>query len=300
MKCKGLELRHLVVGDIQMRLLEQMTPLVENTFGSGAEQSIGGVRRILTFRPLKMDMSLSHRCILTSRTISSLRRSGRGTSPLDDTRFIGHRRKQIEEIRAKGIDDLETLQYFDVVPRHIFIPEVLWPRAYEDAPLPIGFGQTASQPSLQAYYLQLLSPNSDEKVLEIGTGSGYLTALLALASDRVYSIERLSELSKRARKVLDSLSANNVALLVGDGTIGWKKFAPFNVIVVSAASPSIPPALVDQLDEGGRMLIPVGSRESQELVQIKKTGFVVTEEVVKGAVTFVPLLGRFAWQGEGV
>ena len=206
-----------------------------------------------------------------------------GTGPLDDTRFIGHRRKLIEEIRAKGINDLETLQYFDMVPRHIFIPE-----------------QTASQPSLQAYYLQLLSPNSDEKVLEIGTGSGYLTALLALASDRVYSIERLSELSKRARKVLDSLSANNVALLVGDGTIGWKKFAPFNVIVVSAASPSIPPALVDQLDEGGRMLIPVGSRESQELVQIKKTGFVVTEEVVKGAVTFVPLLGRFAWQGEGV
>ena len=223
-----------------------------------------------------------------------------GTGPLDDTRFIGHRRKLIEEIRAKGINDLETLQYFDVVPRHIFIPEVLWPRAYEDVPLPIGFGQTASQPSLQAYYLQLLSPNSDEKVLEIGTGSGYLTALLALASDRVYSIERMSELSKRARKVLDSLSANNVALLVGDGTIGWKKFAPFNVIVVSAASPSIPPALVDQLDEGGRMLIPVGSRESQELVQIKKTGFVITEEVVKGAVTFVPLLGRFAWQGEGV
>ncbi len=223
-----------------------------------------------------------------------------GTSPIDDTRFVGHRRKLIEEIQAKGIDDLETLQYFDVVPRHIFIPEVLWPRAYEDAPLPIGFGQTASQPSLQAYYLQLLSPGRDEKVLEIGTGSGYLTAILALAADRVYSIERLSELSQRARKVLDSLSANNVALLVGDGTIGWKKFAPFDVIVVSAASPSIPSALVDQLDEGGRMLIPVGSRESQELVQIKKTGFVVTEEVVKGAVTFVPLLGRFAWQSEDV
>jgi protein-L-isoaspartate(D-aspartate) O-methyltransferase len=99
--------------------------------------------------------------------------------------------------------------------------------------------------------------------------------------------------------VLDSLNVNNVALLVGDGTIGWKKYAPFNVIVVSAAAPSIPSTLVDQLDEGGRMLIPVGSRESQELVQIKKTGFLVTEEVVKGAVTFVPLLGRFAWQGDG-
>ena len=222
-----------------------------------------------------------------------------GTSPLDDTRFVGYRRKLIEEIQAKGVGDLETLQYFDMVPRHIFVPEVLWPRAYEDTPLPIGFGQTASQPSLQAYYLQLLSPGRDEKVLEIGTGSGYLTAILALAADRVYSVERLRELSQHARKVLDSLNVNNVALLVGDGTIGWKKYAPFNVIVVSAAAPSIPSTLVDQLDEGGRMLIPVGSRESQELVQIKKTGFLVTEEVVKGAVTFVPLLGRFAWQGEG-
>ena len=221
-----------------------------------------------------------------------------GISPIDSTRYVSSRRRMIEEIQAKGISDLEILQYFDLVPRHIFIPEVLWPRAYEDTPLPIGFGQTASQPSLQAYYLHILAPRKDEKVLEIGTGSGYLTAILALAADRVYSIERLQELSQRSRKVLDSLNANNVALLVGDGTIGWKKFAPFDVIVVSAASPSVPPALVDQLDEGGRMLIPIGSRESQELVQVKKTGFVVTEEVVKGAVTFVPLLGRFAWHSE--
>ena len=219
-------------------------------------------------------------------------------TPLDDTRFVGYRRKLIEDIRARGIDDLETLQYFDQVPRHIFLPEGVWPRAYEDAPIPIGFQQTASQPSLQAYYLSLLEPRKDEKVLEIGTGSGYLTALLALMADRVYSVERVRELSQRARKALDLLSIHNVALLVGDGTIGWRKYQPFDVAVVSASSPSIPSALVDQLAEGGRMLIPVGSREEQELVLVRKTGFLVTEDVVKDAVTFVPLLGRFGWKGD--
>ena len=221
-----------------------------------------------------------------------------GSDPLTDTRFVGYRRKLIEEIRSHGIDDLETLQIFDMVPRHLFLPEGVLPRAYEDAPIPIGFNQTASQPSLQAYYLSLLQPGRDDKVLEIGTGSGYLTALLSLMADRVYSVERVRDLSQRARKALDALGVKNVALLVGDGTIGWKKYQPFDVIVVSAASPSIPPALVDQLGEDGRMLIPIGSRESQDLVLVRKTGFVVTEEVVKGECTFVPLLGRFAWKGE--
>jgi len=222
-----------------------------------------------------------------------------GSGPLDDTRFVGYRRKLIEDIRARGIDDLQTLQCFDMVPRHTFLPEGVWPRAYEDAPIPIGFGQTASQPSLQAYYLSFLSPQRDEKVLEIGTGSGFLTALLALTADRVYSVERVRELSVRARKALDGMGVKNVALLVGDGTIGWRKYQPFDVIVVSAASPSIPPVLVDQLADGGRMLIPIGSKESQELVHVQKTGFLVSEDVVKGNVTFVPLLGRFAWAEGG-
>ena len=218
--------------------------------------------------------------------------------PLDDTTYIGYRRRLIEEIRARGITDLEILQLFDQVPRHIFMPEGVWPRAYEDAPLPIGYQQTASQPSLQAYYLTLLRPGRNDKVLEIGTGSGYLTALLALMADRVYSVERVRELSQRARKALDALTLKNVALLVGDGTIGWRKYAPFDVVVVSAASPSIPPALVDQLGDRGRMLIPLGSKDSQELVLVRKDGFIVTEEVVRGDCTFVPLLGRFAWKGE--
>jgi protein-L-isoaspartate(D-aspartate) O-methyltransferase len=211
---------------------------------------------------------------------------------------VGYRRKLIEEIRSHGIDDLEILQLFDQVPRHIFLPEGVLPRAYEDAPIPIGYRQTASQPSLQAYYLTLLRPSRSEKVLEIGTGSGYLTALLALMADRVYSVERVRELSKRARKALDTMGLKNVALMVGDGTIGWRKYAPFDVVVVSAASPSIPPALVDQMGDGARMLIPVGSRDAQELVLVRKDGFVVTEERVKEECTFVPLLGEFAWKTE--
>ncbi len=221
-----------------------------------------------------------------------------GSDALTDSRFVGYRRKLIEDIRARGIDDLETLEVFDRVPRHLFVPEGVWPRAYEDAPIPIGYQQTASQPSLQAYYLSILKPRREEKVLEIGTGSGYLTGLLALLADRVYSVERVRELSQRARRALDTLGVKNVALLVGDGTIGWRKYQPFDVVVVSAASPSIPSALVDQLADEGRMLIPVGSRDSQELVLVQKTGFVVTEEVVRGECTFVPLLGRFAWKDE--
>jgi protein-L-isoaspartate(D-aspartate) O-methyltransferase len=221
-----------------------------------------------------------------------------GSDALDDTRFVGYRRKLIEDIRARGIEDLATLQLFDRVPRHLFLPEGVWPRAYEDAPIPIGFGQTASQPSLQAYYLSLLDPQPDDKVLEIGTGSGYLTALLCLMADRVYSVERVRELSRRARRALDAINVKNAALLVGDGTIGWRKYEPFDVIVVSAASPSIPSALIDQLGDGGRMLIPLGSRESQDLVLVRRAGFAVTQEVVKGECTFVPLLGRFAWKSE--
>lgn len=219
-----------------------------------------------------------------------------GPGPVDDPRFVGYRRKLIEDIRAHGIDDLELLQLFDSVPRHVFLPEGVLPRAYEDAPIPIGYQQTASQPSLQAYYLTLLRPGPEEKVLEIGTGSGYLTALLALLADRVYSVERVRELSQRARRALDAMGLKNVALLVGDGTIGWRKYQPFDVVVVSAASPRVPPALLDQLAEGGRMLIPIGSRESQELVLVRREGGEVREEVVRGECTFVPLLGRFAWR----
>jgi protein-L-isoaspartate(D-aspartate) O-methyltransferase len=211
-------------------------------------------------------------------------------------RFVAYRRRLIEEIRAKGIDDLGILELFDRVPRHLFVPEGVWPRAYEDAPLPIGHGQTASQPSLQALYLTVLRPSKGESVLEIGTGSGFLTALLAGCAERVYSVERVRELSQRARRALDQLGVANVALLVGDGTIGWRKYAPFPVILVSAGSPSVPGALVDQLADPGRMLLPVGTRERQELVLVRRAGGAVVEEPLQMPCTFVPLLGRFGWR----
>ena len=218
--------------------------------------------------------------------------------PLDDRSFVGYRRKLIEQIRGRGIDDLVILQLFDRVSRHLFVPEGVWPRAYEDAAIPIGYGQTASQPSLQALYLSVLKVTPDDTVLEIGTGSGFLTCLLAFTADRVYSVERIRELSVRARAALDQLRIKNVALMVGDGTIGWRKYAPFDVIVVSAASPSVPSAFIDQLAEGGRLLIPVGTRERQELVLVRREDGEIHEEIMHGECTFVPLLGRFAWASE--
>jgi protein-L-isoaspartate(D-aspartate) O-methyltransferase len=218
--------------------------------------------------------------------------------PLDERSFAGYRRKLIEQIRGRGIDDLAILQLFDQVPRHLFLPESVWPSAYEDAPIPIGCGQTASQPSLQALYLSVLKTTTEDTVLEIGTGSGFLTGLLALTTDRVYSVERIRELSVRARAALDGLGVKNVALMVGDGTIGWRKYAPFDVIVVSAASPSVPPAFTEQLAEGGRMLIPVGTRERQELVLVRRKNGKIHEEILHGDCAFVPLLGRFAWASD--
>ena len=212
--------------------------------------------------------------------------------------YVAYRRRLIEDIRARGIEDLEVLALFDRVPRHLFVPEGVLPRAYEDGPLPIGYGQTVSQPSLQALYLSLLKPQPNESVLEIGTGSGYLTALLAQCAERVYSVERVRELSQRARRALDALGVSNVALLVGDGTIGWRKYAPFQVILVSAGSPAVPGALVDQLADPGRLLIPVGTRDQQELILVRKEGGAVRDEPLRTPCTFVPLLGRFGWSGE--
>ncbi|NLG60929.1 MAG: protein-L-isoaspartate(D-aspartate) O-methyltransferase [Candidatus Cloacimonetes bacterium] len=214
---------------------------------------------------------------------------------MSDRRWERLRRSLIEQIRDRGIGDLEVLQVFDRVPRHLFLPESVHNRAYEDAPLPIGFGQTASQPSLQALYLQTLQLQPHDKVLEIGTGSGYQTALLAHLADHVYSIERVRELSVRARAALDALRISNVALLVGDGTIGWTRYAPYDAILVAAAAPSVPAALVDQLAPGGRMLIPLGDRAEQQLTLVRKRedGSIEQEEIT--ACTFVPLLGRFGW-----
>ncbi|MGH7480812.1 MAG: protein-L-isoaspartate(D-aspartate) O-methyltransferase [Longimicrobiales bacterium] len=207
------------------------------------------------------------------------------------------RRHLIEAVREQGIDDLEILQVFDKVPRHLFLPESVHHRAYEDAPLPIGFGQTATQPSLQALYLKLLRLNSRDRVLEVGTGSGYQTALLAHLAGHVYSIERVRAHSVRARQVLDQLRIPNVALLVGDGTVGWSRYAPYDAVLVAAAAPDVPPALLDQLAEGGRLLIPIGQREEQVLTMFRRTEDRIEREE-HGRCTFLPLVGRFGWDVE--
>lgn len=217
-----------------------------------------------------------------------------GPEALNDLRYERLRRDLIGTIREKGIDDLEVLRAFDQVPRHLFLPEAVHHRAYEDAPLPIGYGQTASQPSLQALYLQTLRLTPRDRVLEIGTGSGFQTALLAQLAGHVYSVERIRELSMRAREVLDRLRVRNVALLVGDGTIGWSRYAPYDAILVAAGAPAVPSALIEQLAPGGRMLIPIGDRKEQKLLLYRRTeNGVETEEITR--CTFVPLIGRFGW-----
>jgi protein-L-isoaspartate(D-aspartate) O-methyltransferase len=213
-------------------------------------------------------------------------------------RFLAQRRALAERIRERGITEPAILQAFLEVPRHEFLPEAVWHRAYEDAPLPLGFGQTASQPSLQALYLQKLELRPTDRVLEIGTGSGFQTAVLAHLVERVYSVERIRDLSTRARAALDRLRIPNVALLVGDGTIGWSRYAPYDAILVAAGSPEIPTPLQEQLGEGGRMLVPVGTRDAQRLVKLRRTRAGLEQEEVLDC-TFVPLLGRFGWAERG-
>lgn len=217
-----------------------------------------------------------------------------GPDAVTDRRYERLRRELIEALQDRGIHELEILRVFDQVPRHLFLPASVHHRAYEDAPLPIGFGQTASQPSIQALYLETLRIQPTDRVLEVGTGSGFQTALLAQLAEHVYSIERIRELSVRARAALDQMRLPNVALLVGDGTVGWSRYAPYDAILVAAAAPAIPPALLQQLAPGGRMLVPVGGRDEQRLLLVRSTpeGF-VEEEVTRCA--FVPLVGRFGW-----
>ena len=208
----------------------------------------------------------------------------------------GPRRRLIETLQANGVTDLAVLHAFDQVPRHAFVPAAVAHRAYEDSALPIGNGQTISQPTVHARSLQELRLTGREKVLEIGTGSGYQTALLAKLAAQVFSIERMAPLLDRARDILAQIGVRNVSLLLGDGTLGWREFAPYDGIVVGAAAPSVPQPYLDQLAEGGRLVIPVGDRDEQVLaVFTKRDGQVERRDV--GPVRFVPLLGAYGWDG---
>ncbi|HEX6106183.1 MAG TPA: protein-L-isoaspartate(D-aspartate) O-methyltransferase [Gemmatimonadales bacterium] len=209
--------------------------------------------------------------------------------------YGGYRARLVETLQRKGIRDLAVLRAVGTVPRHLFVPESVRHRAYDDAALPIGSSQTISQPWVQARYLELLGLRGKERVLEIGTGSGYQTALLALLCDAVFSVERIPGLAQRARAALEAAGIRNVTVLVGDGTLGWRPFAPYDAILVAAASPEVPGPLVEQLAPGGRMVIPLGDRENQTLTLVRREGGELRTSTIAD-VRFVPLLGEFGFR----
>lgn len=201
------------------------------------------------------------------------------------------------QLIPRGIRQKEVLYAMFTVPRHLFVEEGLYAQAYSDFPLPIGEKQTISQPYMVALMTESLGLTGREKVLEIGTGSGYQTAVLSMLADKVYSVERISTIAARARKILDSFMCSNVVIKVGDGTIGWRDESPFDAIIATAGSPQVPPAYIEQLKVGGRLVMPVGQEEMQELVRITKKGDSFTTEVL-GGCRFVKLIGKHGWQDE--
>ena len=208
--------------------------------------------------------------------------------------FGGYRALLVEALREKGISDLRVLHAVATVPRHRFVPEGIRHRAYEDSALPIGSGQTISQPYVQARTLELLAIRPTDRVLEVGAGSGYQTALIAELASAVLAVERVPELARRARAALEQVGIRNASVVVGDGTLGWRPFAPYDAIAVAAASPTVPTPLLEQLAEGGRLVIPLGDLESQVLTLVEKQGGALVTSTVSG-VRFVPLLGQFGF-----
>lgn len=201
------------------------------------------------------------------------------------------RRDMVElQLRNRGVRDQRVLDAMLRIPRHEFVAEEIKPQAYEDHPLPIGEGQTISQPFIVAASLQALRLQGTESALEVGTGSGYQTALLATLARSVYSLERHADLAAGATAVLNKLGINNTKVIVGDGSYGLTEFSPYDAILVSAAAPAIPQALFEQLAEAGRMVIPVGPQHSQELQLVRKVAGEALVQVIEGC-RFVPLIG---------
>lgn len=200
-----------------------------------------------------------------------------------------------EQLVTRGISDERVLNAFRKVPRHKFVPNENLINAYGDYPLPVGEGQTISQPYMVALMTQCLDLKGDEKVLEIGTGSGYQAAILAELVKEVYTIERIDILAQRAKTTLDALGYANIKIKVEDGTEGWDEFAPYDGIIVTAGAPSMPEPLLEQLAENGRMTIPIGGGFSQVLILVKKERGKVIQQEICGCV-FVPLIGRYGWK----
>jgi len=200
-----------------------------------------------------------------------------------------------QQIKKRGVSDKRVLTAMEKVPRHEFVEEGLKGIAYEDNPLPIGMDQTISQPYIVALMTDLLDVSEEHKVLEIGTGSGYQAAVISHLSMSVITVERIPKLFKNAKETLRKLGYNNITVVMADGSIGYREYAPYDRIIVTAASPSIPDELVDQLADSGKMVIPVGGRITQQLLVLKKEGgkIIKTDSI---GVRFVPLMGRKGWQ----
>lgn len=213
----------------------------------------------------------------------------------ESTKFSRWRRDMVEnQIIARGINDPLVIQAMSQVPRHLFVSEALVDSAYGDFPLPIGEGQTISQPFIIAEMTQSLSLTGQERVLEIGTGSGYQAAVLSHIAYRVYTIERNNTLYLQTRKLFDRLKYHNIVTRYSDGTLGWKSESPFDAIIVTAGGNQIPEPLVNQLNEGGRLVMPVGGLHSQELLRIEKTSTGI-RTVNLGGCRFVKLIGEHGW-----
>ena len=199
-----------------------------------------------------------------------------------------------EQIKRRGVHDARLLAALESVPRHMFVPESYRNAAYDDGPLPIGFGQTISQPYIVALMTDLLRLKGNERVLEVGTGSGFQAAILGMMAAEVHTVEYLSELAASADKLLKGLGMDNVHVHFGDGSLGWPEFAPYKGILVAAAAPETPKALLEQLEDGGRLVVPVGPRGMQNLEVWEKHGKKYDKKVTT-AVAFVPLRGKQGW-----
>lgn len=199
------------------------------------------------------------------------------------------------QLVPRGIEDPRVLEVMGRVHRHAFIEEALIPEAYNDHPLPIGHKQTISQPYIVALMTEALNLTGSERTLEIGTGSGYQTAILAELSQKVYTIERIRSLMEKARRLLAELGYTNILFKAFDGTLGWKEYEPFDAIMVTAGAPDIPDPLLDQLADGGRMVIPVGDKFSQKLIKIVRTGNSFNRSNL-GGCRFVDLIGLHGWK----
>ena len=213
----------------------------------------------------------------------------------DDEYKLERKRMVLEQIVRRGVLNPRLLAVMESVPRHLFVLPDDLPWAYTDGPLPIGLGQTISQPYIVALMTDLLQLKPDARVLEIGTGCGYQAAILAKLADEVHTIELIPELARRAEDTLHGLGYSNICLHQGDGSAGWPDAAPYDGIMVTAASPRVPPPLVEQLAEGGRLVIPVGGRGSQNLEVYHYVGGKITCER-NIPVAFVPLRGEFGWK----